>query len=227
MIIYKFSSKTKEILFPPLEAIPKYKSAPSSDKNGASNQPPQNIQKISINEVEEKNKLVNQNERKDLDHKGRTPLHLAIIDEDFELTMKLIANGKDINVPDIYNMTPIFYSIDRNNNSLIFSELVKAGAKLDIISVYGLSFHGVLIQLNKLPLLKHMNETGFDMRELNHCGESMLDLAFKRGSLKMIEYLANFFPEREIIFPFPVIKLGTNLTSPEIIGETAELGDEL
>jgi len=60
-----------------------------------------------------------------VDHKGKTPLHLAAWNGEIPLVTLLLATGVNINAIDVENRTPLFYAIGSGDTSLVELFLVK------------------------------------------------------------------------------------------------------
>lgn len=67
---------------------------------------------------------------------GCTPLHHAVINDNFTIVDELIKAGAEVNAKDNYGRTPLYHAVV-NGNSMIINELIRLGADVNIKDTQG------------------------------------------------------------------------------------------
>lgn len=72
----------------------------------------------------------------ELDRLGRSELHYASNDGDFNKVKSLIENGEDVNLKDKEGWTPLHFAA-QSQNAFIALLLIEAGAEIDACNLHG------------------------------------------------------------------------------------------
>lgn len=71
-----------------------------------------------------------------LDRSGRSELHYASNEGDFDKVKSLIENGADVNLKDKEGWTPLHFAAQSQNASIALL-LIEAGAEIDVCNLHG------------------------------------------------------------------------------------------
>lgn len=119
-----------------------------------------------------------------------TPLHVACIYSKFDVVMACIEDSMEINASDIFNCTPLHYSVQGNQSLEVVKLLLENGAKLDIkagedltTTVLHMSVRAGNITVTEMLLQK------IDVNERDRIKSTALHYAAESGYLQMVELL--------------------------------------
>lgn len=137
-------------------------------------------------------------------HKAtRTPLHVAVVEEQVELVSDLINRGADVNAKDFYDVTPLHLAMETRNLSIL-KLLLDAGADMfakdskiekgveDLDTPVNMAVRSNNADILRLFMDAITNESAKN-HESNRC--VLLDLAAVWGNTKILKLLINSGPQ--------------------------------
>jgi len=136
-----------------------------------------------------------------VDKDGFTPLNTAIFANNFYITKILIQNGSSINKCNRFsNFSPLDYAISVNNNEIVDYILKIKSSVFYNINPKSLNkpFKNDNIKLVKLLFDKKLIEVDEKYNFCGHYGETLLHLAVRNESLKIMKYLIDIGSDPKI-----------------------------
>ena len=124
------------------------------------------------------------------DFYGNTPLITACIYGHYDIVIKLIEHGANINEYNYFQQTALYYACE-NNNSLIVSLLLNNNAIIDCQNNLGLTPLMVACKNELIDIVNILLENGSNVNITNNSGFSALDLAKQTHNDKIIILLNN------------------------------------
>lgn len=136
---------------------------------------------------------------KELDEFGRSELHYASVDKDSENTMRLIADGADVNLADRNNWTPLHFAA-QSFSFEIARALLNAGATVDVRDNNGntpLSTAVFNCGDQDGSVIALLRSAGANPYAENEYGVSPLNLARTIGNYDVAKYFSDLSPSDE------------------------------
>ncbi|MCW7467870.1 ankyrin repeat domain-containing protein [Leptospira levettii] len=139
-------------------------------------------------------KIPKKKDRPGVDRYGRTPLHNAIINQDYALVDFLINSETNINAQDDDGFTPLHFAA-MNLESEIVEKLIKKNAKVDLLDCYNNTpLWRAVFNLKEadMKIIKLFLNAGANPNLKNKNNISPLDFAKKIGNKDLTDLLNNF-----------------------------------
>lgn len=118
------------------------------------------------------------------DSDGRTPLHIAVLDEeaDLKIVKAIVAAGSDVNAADRQGFTSLHFAA-RDGRDKIVSLLLDHNAEVDALDSWGNTplFRCVMSQPVNTKIARQLLEAGANPKKKNKSKVSPLDVAKKCG----------------------------------------------
>lgn len=113
------------------------------------------------------------------DKSGRTALHHAVINKNFEICKVFIAYKADVNAQDQALFTPLHFAVQEYDALDITELLVQNGATIDAQNIYGNTplWIAVFESRGHGEMIKLLLQAGADINKENNSGVSPLKLA--------------------------------------------------
>uniref|UniRef100_A0A336LA29 CSON005817 protein n=1 Tax=Culicoides sonorensis TaxID=179676 RepID=A0A336LA29_CULSO len=121
---------------------------------------------------------------------SRTPMHFAIISNDFDLVKYLKEIGVDLTIKDMGGDTPLHIAALENRFEIV-EYLLNAGAPINIGSNMGWTPLLIAVERNNLSMVKILVEFGADCNYLNCFGWTPLHSASHSNFLEISKYLVS------------------------------------
>lgn len=138
---------------------------------------------------------------KNINKNNKTPLHLAVENNNLEMVQALLIAGADVKVKNNHDDTPLYYiAITDDNNFRIAQALIEKGADVNETSSTfdnNSLLHSAAL-LNKLKLVKLLLEKGANPNVKNNDDKTPLQLAKEEHNAEIVDYL-------EVDYPISVI----------------------
>jgi uncharacterized protein len=113
-----------------------------------------------------------------LDRLGRSELHYASNEGDFNEVRNLIDNGVDVNLKDKEGWTPLHFAAQSQNASIVLM-LIEAGAEIDACNLYGNTplFNAVFNYTTDGSVIELLRKHKANPYKLNNYGQTPIGLA--------------------------------------------------
>lgn len=118
----------------------------------------------------------------------KTPLHIAIIEEQIEVASDLIVKGADVNAKDSNKSTPLHLAIEMRNINLI-KQLIEAGADISFEDSYYMTPLKLAITSRSVNVLKLLLDAGVDVNARDSDDFSPLYWAALYGNSSIVKLL--------------------------------------
>jgi lysophospholipase len=123
------------------------------------------------------------------DYDGRTALHLAAAEGQFDTVCFLLRMGADPNIIDRWGMGPIGDAI-KNNHEDVVQILAEKGGRLD--RAQGISMMYLAAKNGNLRLLKNLYLAGVEIHLCGEDGNNALDIAEKYEQVEIVRQLIKY-----------------------------------
>jgi len=122
------------------------------------------------------------------DHKGRNPLHSAVIGGQLDVVKYLVSQGLDANAKDNYGDTPLHIAVSRYKIKIV-EYLASQSVKLDSKDNDGRTPLHWASEFSSTKIVKILVSQGAHVNAIDNNGDSPIHLAAEQGGVEIIKYL--------------------------------------
>ncbi|EAY22543.1 ankyrin repeat protein, putative [Trichomonas vaginalis G3] len=125
----------------------------------------------------------------DINAKGkneRTPLHIAVMQNNKETAEILISNGADINAKDFMEWTPLHMAVEVNSKETT-EILISNGADINAKNINGRTSLHMAVEVNSKETTEILISNGADINAKTENGSTPLYLAYRLSYKKIVE----------------------------------------
>src|SRR5262245_18037937 len=126
--------------------------------------------------------------RPGVDEYGRTPLHYAALNGDYDTLVRLIDSGSSIDAQDDNGCTALHFAAQERQSSLL-EELLRRGASPNLVDSHGNSplWVGLINSKGNYSIVKKLLSAGADPDHKNAHGRSPQDMATLMGVTRELQ----------------------------------------
>lgn len=130
------------------------------------------------------------NAAEQMDQRGRNFLHIAIMKDDLESVLFLLAIQVDVNsrVHDV-NQTPTLHLAASSKNEMLVRNLILAGARINDKDATSKAALHIAAERGNLPAVSALLQNGADFDALDSDGNNALHIAVREGHLPVVREL--------------------------------------